>query len=185
MNKRFTIKIKIKYKRQDLRVGIIQIPTLSTKPSSWQTKYSRSQLDFTCRKIAWKSVMSRHVKKLVRRWSGIRLFKTHDLRSTSMWTLKLSTIANPRNAPRMEEMQWHLRVSRNILNSTVLPTKQTTTIAAMQKSCGFLQVCACGFRVCKTKHTYVTLSHTLVPNTCTKETSGLWGKKKKKTIVKI
>ena len=28
----------------------------------------------------------------------------------------------------------------------------------------FLQICGDGFRVCKVKQTYVTLSHTLVPN---------------------
>ena len=34
----------------------------------------------------------------------------------------------------------------------------------MQKSYGFLQVCASEFRVCKKEQTYVTLSLTLVPN---------------------
>ena len=34
----------------------------------------------------------------------------------------------------------------------------------MQTSCGSLQVWAGGFRVCKNKQTYVTLSHNLVSN---------------------
>lgn len=38
------------------------------------------------------------------------------------------------------------------------------TIAAMHKSYGTLQVRAGGFKVCKTKQTYVTTSHVLVSN---------------------
>jgi hypothetical protein len=42
--------------------------------------------------------------------------------------------------------------------------KETTTIATTQRSCGSLQICASGFKVCNTKQTYVTMFHTLVSN---------------------
>ena len=42
--------------------------------------------------------------------------------------------------------------------------KKPATFAALQMSCGSLQVCAGGFRVCKTQQTYVTMSHTWVSN---------------------
>ena len=42
--------------------------------------------------------------------------------------------------------------------------KKTATIATMHKSCGSLQVCASGFKVCKTKQTYIIMSHSLVSN---------------------
>ena len=50
------------------------------------------------------------------------------------------------------------------LYKSLTQTRKIATIAIMQKSCGSLQVCARGFRVCKTKQTYVTLSYTLVSN---------------------
>ena len=42
--------------------------------------------------------------------------------------------------------------------------EKTATMATMQKFSGSLQVCACGFSVCKTKQTYWTMSHTLMFN---------------------
>jgi hypothetical protein len=48
----------------------------------------------------------------------------------------------------------------------------------MQKSCGSLQVYVGGFRVCKTKQTYVTLSHTLVSNHAPKKQAIYGGKRK-------
>ena len=54
---------------------------------------------------------------------------------------------------------------------------QKCNIAAVHKSCASLQVCAGGFKVCKTKQIYVTLSHTLVFNHAPKKHT-IYDKKK-------
>ena len=60
-------------------------------------------------------------------------------------------------------MLW-VETQHPLRKSVTQTQKNIATIATMRKSCGSLQVCVSGFRACKTKQTYETMSHTSVSN---------------------
>ena len=107
---------------------------LSTEPSPWRTKYFHGQLtwgvDGLHRYVCYIQVCKRARAKAV----GHQVFKTHDFCNSSVWTLKLSTIANPRNA------RWHggnattsAYASQNTPNPTVLPTNYFTQLLTLKQ----------------------------------------------------